>query len=147
MNHSGQIVNQINWFKITTWHHSIMRLAIPSTVIDLRPVAPAITKSCKNNTKVPSHQTTRLFCRKHVFYKVWQYCSVCTCRHNSAINHSLKRTNQKHRKLRQTHRDWSPHPSVTYNTLQSHPRWASWKVSSLRSLPSHSSPLNSRELS
>lgn len=39
-----------------------------SRVIDHRPIA--FAESCKNTTE-PSRQTSHLFCRKHVFYKVW----------------------------------------------------------------------------
>lgn len=67
--------------------------------IDLRPITFAKTESCKNNTPEPSRQTSRIFSRKHVFYKVWEYLSVCTCRHTVAINRSLQLTNHIPRKV------------------------------------------------
>lgn len=72
-------------------------------------------KAVKTMTK-PSRQTSRLFSKKHTFYRVWENCSLCTCRRTSdykplAQNEPIRFPG----KLRQTWRDWLPHPSVTYS--------------------------------
>ncbi len=90
MNHSVRIMN------LAPLYEEVSKSFLLSTsrVIDLRPIALAKTENCKNNTTETSRQTSRLFSRKHVFYKVWEYRSVCTCRHTVAINILLRLANQ-----------------------------------------------------
>ncbi len=64
-----------------------------------------------------------------------------------AINILLRLANQISRKVVTNTLRLAPHPSVTRSAQCSPPPVGLVKVSSLRSLPSHSSPLNSRELS
>lgn len=109
MNHSVWIMN----FAPRYEEVSNSFLLSTSRVIDLRPIAFAKTKSCKNNTTEPSHQTSRLFSRKHVFYKVWQYRSVCTCRHTVAINLLLWLANQISRKVA-TNTPWLADESISH---------------------------------
>lgn len=104
--------------KLWTWHHCMKRLATAfccpqaesSTSDQSRSPKPKAVKTIRQNLLAKHH---RLFSRKHMFYKVWQYRSVCTCRHTVAINLLLRLANQISRKVA-TNTPWLAAASISH---------------------------------